>query len=282
MSLLRSVVALLAGVLGGGLVVGAIEMISSLFHPLPEGLDPMDRKAMAEHARSLPVTAFAMVLVAWCGGCFSAGFLARRLAPQRSMAPAAVACLILVAMILAMLIMIPSPLWLWATGLTGGVLCGLLGTAWGGPAIHELSTGSTIHAPNDLVFRTLANPRMFAQAVPEIEQIDFLTGQQEGPGTRFRETRIMNGHKVASELSITEQVDGQRLRIDSIAGGASWSTLFELSPAGANTRVEMSTTARPLGVMGRLLVPLILGLIRKALAKDLDAIRQFCEQTARQ
>lgn len=53
----------------------------------------------------------------------------------------------------------------------------------------------TIAAPIDLVFQTISDPRNFQAAVPHIKQVEFLTDQQSGVGTKFRETRVMQGRE---------------------------------------------------------------------------------------
>jgi uncharacterized protein YndB with AHSA1/START domain len=51
----------------------------------------------------------------------------------------------------------------------------------------------TIRAPVDLVFQTVADIRRFSQALPHVVKVEFLSDARTGVGTRFRETRLING-----------------------------------------------------------------------------------------
>jgi hypothetical protein len=42
----------------------------------------------------------------------------------------------------------------------------------------------------------------------------------------------------------------------------------------------MTTTARPATVVARLLIPLVSGLVAKAVAGDMDAVKKYCESRA--
>ena len=53
-----------------------------------------------------------------------------------------------------------------------------------------------IDAPVEEVFNTVAHIEAFRNALPHIIDVEFLTDQQTGAGTRFRETRLMNGKRV--------------------------------------------------------------------------------------
>ena len=88
-----------------------------------------------------------------------------------------------------------------------------------------------IAAPVDVVFRTVADIRQFSQVAPQIVGIEFLSDVQSGIGTRFRETRLMNGQEMSTELAVTDYVENNRVRIVSDAGGTVWDSVFTVVPA---------------------------------------------------
>jgi len=47
----------------------------------------------------------------------------------------------------------------------------------------------------------------FRKAVPGITSVEFLSETRSGVGTRFRETRVMNGREATVELEVTEFVE---------------------------------------------------------------------------
>lgn len=135
----------------------------------------------------------------------------------------------------------------------------------------------TIHAPSDFVFRTISDINGFRKAVPHIVKVEFLSTQQHGIGTRFRETRLMKGREHSVELEVTEFVENDRVRMKSDAGGAIWDTLFTVSQVGGDVEVKMQMDIRPHNILARIMVVLIRGMVAKDVVSDLDAIKSYCE-----
>ena len=140
----------------------------------------------------------------------------------------------------------------------------------------------SIEAPVDAVFRTIAHAEQFSQAVPGILRVEFLSEVKSGVGARFRETRMMMGREASTELEVTEYVENERVRIVSEAGGALWDAVFTVVPDGEGTELKMVMDARPRTLSARMTVPLIIGTVQKAVEQDMDAVRSFCEDRARQ
>jgi uncharacterized membrane protein len=139
------------------------------------------------------------------------------------------------------------------------------------------SVTKTIEAPKDLVFATVSDIQNFSKAVPHILEVEFLTEQKTGLGARFRETRDMNGRKESTELEVTEFVENERIRMVSDAGGTIWDTLFSVSGDGDTTRLDVEMDARPHKFLARLMTPLIRRMVSKAVEKDIDAVKAYCE-----
>jgi hypothetical protein len=56
--------------------------------------------------------------------------------------------------------------------------------------VSSITATSTIEAPLEEVFETVADAEGFARAIPEILEVEFLSETRGGVGTRFRETRL--------------------------------------------------------------------------------------------
>jgi hypothetical protein len=108
---------------------------------------------------------------------------------------------------------------------------------------------------------------------------EVLTSQRTGKGTTFRETRRMGRRTASTELTVSEFEPNHRIRLDSVVCGARWSTLFTLESAGSSVGLNICTATIPQNFAARLLLPLMLGMVRKALDSDLDAIKRYCEQS---
>jgi hypothetical protein len=137
-SILRAILAVVAGVVVGFAVVMAIEMLSTVIFPLPEGVDPMDESAMREIMADIPTGAMVLVLAAWLLGTLAGVATAIRLHPARARWPGLVVAGLLAAATVANLLMLPHPVWM-AVAAPAALIAGLLlGLRVGG---RETATG---------------------------------------------------------------------------------------------------------------------------------------------
>lgn len=141
-------------------------------------------------------------------------------------------------------------------------------------------TTRTIHAPLELVFHTLATPEEFSRAVPGIVDIEFLTEQTSGVGTRFRETREIRGRRSSTVLEVTEYERDDHIRLVADQGGTVWDTVFSVRPQGDAVEMTMVMECRPYRLLARLMNVLIIRVIRRLIDSDMDALKTWCEQQA--
>ena len=117
--MIRSILAVIAGVVAGGVVVGLLEVLGHRLFPLPDDLlqELADPERFREAAARIPDINRLAVIAAWAGGALAAGavtaFVARRF--HTGLALIAGGGLLFAG--LNNLILIPSPLWMWALGL---------------------------------------------------------------------------------------------------------------------------------------------------------------------
>ena len=132
-------------------------------------------------------------------------------------------------------------------------------------------------APLELVFIRISDVRRFAEVNDDVLNIEFLTEQQEGVGTRFKETRNMNGREATTTLELTEFVANDHVRFISDEGGAIWDTIMSVQPKDGRTELSMVMDARPHKFLARIITPLIKGMVTKAVVKDMDNLKVWCE-----
>lgn len=115
--MIRSILALLAGLLVMGLTVAAVQVAGHALFPPPEGIDPGNHAQMVAYIERMPVLALAWVLLAYAAGAVAGAFTAAKLAPaRRSRLPWAIAT-VLLALIVANFVLIPyHPLWMMVAG----------------------------------------------------------------------------------------------------------------------------------------------------------------------
>ena len=140
---------------------------------------------------------------------------------------------------------------------------------------------TTIAAPLEQVFETIADIESFQRAIPHIESIDFLSEGRSGPGTRFRETRVTGGRRSTTELEITECVANDSLRIVTDSHGTVWDSLFVVRQVDGGTELTVTLEARAHQLFARLANPLVMPLIRDTMEGDLEMIKRYCENGAR-
>lgn len=89
--MLRSVLAVLFGVLGGAAIVFMVEAVSHTIYPIPKGFDPTNAADIA----ALPFGAKFAVVFAWFAGAFGGGAVASLIAKRWAPAAWVVAATIL-------------------------------------------------------------------------------------------------------------------------------------------------------------------------------------------
>ena len=136
----------------------------------------------------------------------------------------------------------------------------------------------TIDAPINLVFQTVADERRLSQVLPHIVNVEFLSDVRAGVGTRFRETRLMNGKEATTELEVTEFVENEHVRLvasDSL--GTVWDTVFAVTADNGGTTLTMTMDACAHKLFARIFVFMIRSMIKRAVERDMDLVKGFCE-----
>ncbi len=134
-----------------------------------------------------------------------------------------------------------------------------------------------VAAPLDLVFQTISDARNFREAVPHITKVEFLSEQRSGVGTRFRETRIMNGREQSVELEVTEYAENERIRLVSDVGGTIWDTLFSVFEKADSVEMRMQMDIIPHTMLARIMTPLVRRMVVKGVESDMDSVKEYCE-----
>ena len=135
-----------------------------------------------------------------------------------------------------------------------------------------------IEAPVDVVFCAVSDIANLPETVSNIVGVEFLSDTRSGLGTRFRETRMMQGKESITELEITEFAENDHLRMVADSHGTIWDTLFEVEPAGDTTTLRLTMDAHAQRLLPRITNPLVKGMIRKGLERHVDEVKAYCER----
>ncbi len=125
---MRSILGLIAGLAVAILTVMLFQWISHTVWPPPEGLDPKDSAALAEHLKVAPLGSLILVVAGYIVGTFDGVFLGCLIGTaKRYIYAVVIGGLILIGTI-STLIMIPHPIWFMVSSLIGIPVAAWLGT----------------------------------------------------------------------------------------------------------------------------------------------------------
>jgi hypothetical protein len=124
-ALIRTFLAVLAGLtLAGGLLI-AVELFGSIVHPTPPGFTGT-KEEMCEHVARFPQWVLAVVVVAWSATAFVSTWLATRLGRRL---PGGIVALLLVCAVIFNVSMLPYSMWFKVAVLAGvpiACVCGVV------------------------------------------------------------------------------------------------------------------------------------------------------------
>jgi hypothetical protein len=110
-TLVRSVGSVVAGLVVAFILVVAAEVFSSIYHPLPPGVDPTDYEACKRHVANYPTWVLAVGAAIWAAAPLAGAWLATRLGTARHPAHGMVVGAILLALAGMNMAMLPYPIW---------------------------------------------------------------------------------------------------------------------------------------------------------------------------
>jgi hypothetical protein len=128
----KSVLAVLAGLLTGSGAVAVVESLGRRIYPPPVGVDFSDPGALAAVMAQAPTGALVVILLAWAAGSALGGWLAARLAPRAPRLHALIVGTTLMAAGIVTMLQIPHPAWFWAVSLATVIPASWLGAQWSG------------------------------------------------------------------------------------------------------------------------------------------------------
>lgn len=90
----------------------------------------------------------------------------------------------------------------------------------------------------------------------------------------------MRGKEQQVTLELTEYVEDEHVRFISDEHGTVWDSVFKVRPVEGGTELTLTMEARAYKLLPKFMNPLIKRMIAKAVAKDMDAVKAWCERPA--
>ena len=116
-----------------------------------------------------------------------------------------------------------------------------------------------------------------------VTRVEDLSGQPFGEGTTWRETRELFGRSYTEQLTVSACRAPEHYVVEAQSSGAHYRTEFVFTPRAADTtRVRVTFTAEPTGIVARIVHRLIgavlITSVTKALRRDLDQLAAIAER----
>ena len=137
-----------------------------------------------------------------------------------------------------------------------------------------------IDAPVHDVFAVMSDIPNAANTISGITDIEMLTEDPVGVGTRWRETRIMFGKSTTEEMGITAFTPDESYVVESDSCGTRYRSTIRFLESHGGTKVQMEFGATPQSLFAKMMQPLggmFAGTIRKCLLDDLNDAKLACE-----
>lgn len=129
--MLRRIIAVLLGVVGGGMVVSFLQKMVIDRYPMPEDAQLMSKDAYFDFIENLPTEAFLLILNSHCLGALLAAIIASALASSTKRYMGYIAGFVILIFIVVTLAALPQPKWMYLADPIAVILAILLGGAIG-------------------------------------------------------------------------------------------------------------------------------------------------------
>ena len=121
------------------------------------------------------------------------------------------------------------------------------------------------------VFAFITNPENASKVMESVTESVVLTEGPLGVGTRFRETRMMNGKEAVAELEVVGFEPGQRYAVRNVTEGITSTYTYTFSPADGGTAIDLECEVTA-GGLKKLMVPVVASILKK---EDGDHLQQL-------
>lgn len=128
----------------------------------------------------------------------------------------------------------------------------------------------------ETVFQTLHKPELAPAIVESVIRNEQITEGAVGVGTRFRETRIVNGQEGSSELEVIVFEPNTRYAVSNETEGITSAYHYHLTPEKGGTRIKLVAEVSA-GGLKKMVVPVVVGVLKKEDANHLAHLKAHLE-----
>jgi hypothetical protein len=129
--------------------------------------------------------------------------------------------------------------------------------------------------PKD-VFEFITASENAPKVAPNIKSMVKLTEGPVGVGTRYRETRLMNGKEAQAELEIVDFEPNQRYAMKNVTDGIETIYRYTFKQENDGTRVDLVCELSASGVK-KLMLPMVASILKKEDGDHLQRLKKVME-----
>lgn len=122
---LRFVLAVIGGIVAGGLFIAVIEAIGHFIYPPP---DTLDLETVCDYVKSAPVMALVFPLLGWTVGAFAAGLIAKLIYRVNNKSAFVAGAILLLFILINFFVVECHPMWMEIIGVLIPVPAAMLGS----------------------------------------------------------------------------------------------------------------------------------------------------------
>ena len=129
------------------------------------------------------------------------------------------------------------------------------------------------------VFNFLTDTRNASKLNPGIQHMEKLTDAPLGIGTRYRETRIVNGKQAQAELEVVQYDPPRTYAMMNEAGGIQTSYTYTLTPERNGTRIDLQAEVKA-GGLKKVMAPMVVSILKREDGDHLTRLKHALEGSA--
>ena len=114
------------------------------------------------------------------------------------------------------------------------------------------------------------------RVVPSVKSMVKLTEGPVGVGTRYRETRLMNGKEAHAELEVVEYEPGQKYAMRNLTEGIETVYRYTFHPEAGGTRVDLVCEVKARGLK-KLMLPMVVSVLKRQDGDHLQRLKKTLE-----
>jgi len=140
----------------------------------------------------------------------------------------------------------------------------------------DVSVETVIARPVDVVAAYSGDPGNAPRWYANIRHVEWRTPAPVAPGSQMDFVATFLGRRIAYTYEVTELAPGERLVMETAQGPFPMRTTYSWAAASGGTRMVLRNDGEPAG-FSRLAAPVIETAMRRAMTKDLAALKRILE-----